>query len=204
MKNKEWIIGAGFFLLLMIAFAAYLYINTDISKKHFPILGNPGHVIGSFSLKDQDGASVTEKDLNDKVTVVEYFYTTCPGICPRMNANMDKLYKALKNRSGFQIFSYTINASYDKVPVMKKYSEQYDADSKIWKFLTGTQQEINNLAINDYLLGAVDSTLSSQFAHTQWWALVDQQRRIRGFYDGLKIKDVKKLEEDIPVLLAED
>jgi protein SCO1 len=204
MKNKIWIPIVVFFILLGGGFIYYLHASTPMFKKTLPVLGHPGHVIGPFSLQDQEGKTITEKDLNGKVTVVEYFFTTCTGICPRMNANMDKLYKAMKGTPNFQIFSYTVNPSYDKVPVLAKYAEQYNADPKVWKFLTGPRQEINDLAVNDYLLGAADSTISTQFVHTQWWALIDKQRQIRGFYDGLSMKDIKKLETtDIPSLLAE-
>lgn len=188
--------------VIIIGFFIYLFAGTHNGDVQLPILGNPGHTVGPFSFVDQAGDTVTQKDLNNRVTVVDFFYTTCPGICPRMNRNMDKLYETFKNDSSFQILSNTVDPDHDSVPVLEKYSEQYGASPGIWKFLTGKKSELYHVAVQQYLLSAADSTgVTSTFVHTQYFALVDQQRQIRGFYDGLKKGDLSKLRRDIRILL---
>src|SRR5699024_7588993 len=132
----------------------------------------------------------------------EYFYTRCVGICPRMNKNMDGIYETFKNTTGFQIISNTVDPSYDTPAVLKKYAEQYDADPIVWRFLTGPKKTLFHTAIRGYLLNAADSVgVNGQYVHTQWFALVDQNRHIRGFYNGLKATSLQKLKHDIRQLL---
>jgi protein SCO1/2 len=148
---------------------------------------------------------VTQNNLNGKVTVVEYFFTRCTNLCPRMNKNMDKIYEDFKNTPDFQILANTVDPAHDSVPVLAKYAEQWGANPKVWKFLTGPRDELFNVAINQFLLSVADSEhVTDQFVHTQYFALVDQQRRIRGFYDGLKQDDLTRLRKDIRTLLKED
>lgn len=188
--------------VIIIGFFIFIFVGTHNGDEQLPVLGNPGHTVGPFSFVDQVGDTVTQNDLNNRVTVVDYFYTTCPGICPRMNHNLDKIYEAFKSDSTFQILSNTVDPDHDSVPVLEKYSEQYGADPRTWKFLTGNKSQLYNVAIQQYLLSAADSTgVTSTFVHTQYFALVDQQRQIRGFYDGLKPADLSKLRKDIHILL---
>lgn len=202
MKRYIWIAGLGVFILFL--FAGFYYFTYVHQSDKLPVLGNPGHVVGDFSFTDQTGQPFTQQDMNGKVSVVEFFYTTCPDLCPRMNANMQKVYEKFKHTPGFEILSHTVNPDHDTPPVLAKYAEQYDADPKVWKFLTGPAPKIYSMAENDYLIGSVDSAhVSGLFVHSQWWALVDKHRRIRGFYDGTNPQDISKLEHDIPILLRE-
>ncbi|SFV32345.1 SCO family protein [Thermoflavifilum thermophilum] len=202
MKRYFWIAGLGIFILLL--FAGFYYFTYVHQSDKLPVLGNPGHVVGDFSFTDQTGQPFTQQDMNGKVSVVEFFYTTCPDLCPRMNANLQKVYEKFKHTPGFEILSHTVNPAHDTPPVLAKYAEQYDADPRVWKFLTGPAQKIYSMAENDYLIGSVDSAhVSGLFVHSQWWALVDKHRRIRGFYDGTNPQDISKLEHDIPILLKE-
>jgi protein SCO1/2 len=122
-----------------------------------------------------------------------------------MNKNMDRIYEEFKGTPGFQILSYTVDPAHDSVAVLAKYAEQWGADPKIWKFLTGSRKELFDVAIHQYLLSVADSLgVNDQFVHTQYFALVDGQRQIRGFYDGLKQDDLTKLKKDIHSLLEEE
>jgi protein SCO1/2 len=202
MKRYLWLAGLGFFIICL--FAGFYYFTFVHDNDKLPVVGNPGHVVGDFSFTDQTGKTFTAQDMNGKVSVVEFFYTTCPDLCPRMNANMDKVYEKFKHAPHFEILSYTVNPGHDTPPVLAKYAEQYGADPSVWKFLTGPASKTYSLAEHDYLIGSVDSAhVSGLFVHSQWWALVDQQRRIRGFYDGTSLDDIRKLEHDIYVLLKE-
>jgi protein SCO1/2 len=196
---------AGFFAVIIGIFYAFAYTDIKNAPTALPVLGNPGHKVGPFAFVDQQGDTVTQANLNGKVSVVEYFFTRCTNICPKMNRNMDKIYEDFKGTPGFQILSNTVDPEHDSVAVLAKYAEQWGADPKVWKFLTGPRDELFNVAIHGFLLSEADSEhVSDQFVHTQYFALVDQQRRIRGFYDGLKQDDLAKLRKDIRTLLKED
>ncbi|GAA4301373.1 SCO family protein [Compostibacter hankyongensis] len=203
--NRKITILIVFFVVLAGAFFLFLFRGTDYAKKSLPVLGNPGHKVGAFTFVNQEGDSITEKKLDGKVSVVEYFFTTCTGICPKMNRNMDQVYEKFKHTPGFQILSFTVDPAHDSVPVLAKYGEQWGADPRVWLFLTGDRNALFKVAVNQFLLSAADSAgATEQFVHTQFFALVDQDRRIRGFYDGLKQEQVSQLSDDIRALLQEE
>src|SRR5690625_4484692 len=199
--KKKWLYISPILILIGILYF-FIYSSIKKTKPALPVLGNPGHKVGSFSLIDQVGDTVTQDILSGKVSVVEYFYTSCTGICVPMNKNMGKVYEDLKDTPGFQIISNTVDPETDSVPVLAKYAEQWDANPEVWKFLTGSKEELFTTAVQEYLLNAADSIgVTGEYVHTNWFALVDQKRQIRGFYDGLKSSDMKKLEADIKQLL---
>ena len=173
------------------------------TKNKLPVLGEPGHMAGSFSFVNQDGILINEKSVENKVTLVEFFFTSCPSICPRMNENLKEVYKKFKPDTGFVILSHTVDPERDSVSVLKKYAQRYSADAPGWQFLTGDKNALYQAASRDYLLAAVDSG-NSNFIHTQYVALLDRQRRIRGFYDGTNKESVSKLASDIKTLLKDD
>lgn len=203
-KKSKTIYLISFFTVLVAVFYIFIFAGTDYGKENLPVLGNPGHTVGPFSFVDQQGDSVTQNNLNGKVTVVNYFFTRCTGICPKMNKNMDMIYETFKDTSDFQILSNTVDPGNDSVPVLAKYAEQWGASPKVWKFLTGPRKELFEVAVHQYLLSVADSLgVNDQFVHTQFFALVDRHRRIRGFYDGLQQDDLGKLKKDIRNLLEE-
>jgi len=190
------VVIGGFFIWMGPAIGA--------SASPLPVLGNPGHTIGDFSFLDQEGNTITRQTIRGKVCVVEYFFTTCTGICPKMNAAMEKVYDIFQHTPGFMILSHTVDPGTDSVPVLEKYAERFHADPKVWKFLTGPKKELYAMARKGYLLDASTGDGGpDDFVHTQMWALVDGQGRIRGFYDSLNPVDVKKLVTDVRSLLAE-
>ncbi len=192
----------AFFVVLITVFYVALFAGTDFGKRKLPVLGNPGHTVGPFSFVDQAGDTITEKALDGKVSVVEYFFTRCTGICPKMNKNMDLVYEEFKEEPGFQILSYSVDPSHDSVQVLERYAEQFGAKPEVWKFLTGDRAATFDVAVHQYLLNAADSAgVTEDFVHTQMFALVDGDRRIRGFYDGLDPDELKQLRKDIRLLL---
>lgn len=203
--SKKTIFIIVFFVVLV---GIFYVIAMSMSLKNtpaLPVLGNPGHTVGPFAFIDQQGDTVTQKDLNGKVTVVDYFFTRCTSFCPKMNANMDKIYEEFKNNPDFQIISNTVDPAHDSVPVLAKYAEQYGASPEVWKFCTGQRKELFDVAVHQYLLSVADSLgVNDQFVHTQYFALVDQDRQIRGFYNGLQPDDLNKLKKDIKILLKGD
>lgn len=202
--SKKIIFLASFFVILVAAFFVFIFAGTGYGKEPLPVLGNPGHTVGPFAFVNQEGDTITQQNLEGKVSVVEYFFTTCTGICPKMNKSMDKVYEEYKTTPGFQILSCTVDPAHDSVAVLAKYGEQWDADPRVWRFLTGDRKELFDVAVHQFLLSAADSAgVTEQFVHTQYFALVDQHRRIRGFYDGLEPDQVDKLIGDIDALLDE-
>ncbi|HLA59716.1 MAG TPA: SCO family protein [Puia sp.] len=195
---------AAFSMLAIVALGLIYFLSVAFGNKTtLPVLGERGHVAGAFSFVNQDGESITEKSVRNRVTVVEYFFTSCPSICPVMNANLKEVYEKFKTNPAFMILSHTVDPERDSVTVLKKYAARYDAESPGWQFLTGSKDSLYQRASKDYLLAVEDSSNSS-FIHTQYVALLDKKRQIRGFYDLTNKENVGKMTEGIQQLLKED
>ena len=226
--KKKWLIYLGFFGVLLVIFYLFLFKYIDTSKSKLAVINDN---VQTFSFTAQNGKTVTDRDIEGKVYVAEYFFTTCQGICPRMNANMRRVYDAFKNEPGFAILSHTCMPEVDSVPLMKAY-EQKMLNGKIdtskdgvyriaeqplantqplkstnWYFLTGDKKQLYKMARHSYMIddNRRDTTLKidDQFIHTQFFSLVDKQARVRGIYDGTKAGEVDQLILDIKDLLKE-
>jgi protein SCO1/2 len=167
-----------------------------------------GHKIGDFSFLDQDGNTITQRDVKGKVFVAEYFFTTCQTICPIMNKQMQRVHEAYKKNDKVNILSFTVNPEIDTVEQMKRYADEHKADGKKWHFLTGEKEKLYNLARKSFfVLKPAESQnlgdVGSDFIHTNNFVLVDQEMRIRGYYDGTNPKEVDRLIKDIDLLLNE-
>ena len=165
-----------------------------------------GHTIGDFAFLDQNGEVFSRKDVKGKVFVAEYFFTTCGTICPKMNAQMQRVQKEFKGNEKVEILSFTVNPEVDTVEQMKHYAEGHGADDKQWHFLTGKKEELYSLARRSFfvLKPAEAQNLGdagSDFIHTNNFVLVDKKGRIRGYYDGTSEKEVGTLLQDIQRLL---
>ncbi len=163
------------------------------------------HTIADFSFTNQNGKTITQKDYEGKIYVADFFFTTCGSICPIMTTNMIDVQKAFANNPKVMILSHTVTPEIDSVPVLKKYAlEKGVIDSK-WNLVTGDKKDIYSMARKSYLavkLGKPEELYD--MVHTENFVLVDAERRVRGFYDGTKKEEVKKLIEDINWLLTED
>jgi protein SCO1/2 len=192
-----------FFLLLFTGFYfALVKFVPGFGAPELPVLSN----VPPFSFDNQEARRITDKDLVGKVYVAEYFFTTCKGICPRMNVNMKRLSGDFANEPGFRILSYTVDPETDSVGRMKRYADSLGADPQRWWFLTGRKDSLYHLARNGYLLDDPKNNalnINEQFLHTQFVALVDKGGRVRKIYDGLKQDELSELEKDISVLLKE-
>lgn len=227
MKNKLWIY-LGFFAVLLLVFYLFIFRDYDFSASKLAVI-NPE--VPAFKFINHDGKQVTQADTDNKVYVAEYFFTTCKGICPKMNANMRRVFEKYKDEPRFLILSHTCMPEVDSVPVLKAYGQKMlagtltkseDGSYKIntsqlnnnqqlinsnWQFLTGPKKELYEMARQGYMIddGKPDSLqrIEDEFIHTQFFALVDKYRRVRGIYDGLKEDEVVKLMDDIDGLLKE-
>ena len=203
MNKKKILILAGFFVLLFVGF--YFALGQMIPGFGEPVLPVLNYV-PSFSFKDQEGRVVTEKDVAGKVYVAEYFFTTCRGICPKLNTNMKKLAMDYAHEPNFRLLSYTVDPETDSVARMKHYADSLGADPSRWFFLTGRKDSLYHLARSGYMLDDPKNNamnINEQFLHTQFLALVDKGGRVRKIYDGLKKDELDELEKDISTLLKE-
>src|SRR5690606_6416120 len=161
------------------------------------------HKIASFSFLNQEGETITNKDVEGKVYVADFFFTSCPTICPIMKKEMLRVYDAYKDSRDFQILSHTIDPSHDTVELLKDYAERLGVeDASTWHFLTGDQERIFEIGQTSYLSTAMeDKNAPGGLLHSGAFVLIDQEGHIRGVYDGTKEDQVDKLLADIPKLL---
>lgn len=200
MKKKLLWLGA-FIIVLLAGFYYFLFAGTDYYKAKLPVM----NYVQDFSFTDQDGKMLSQRNMEGKVYVTEYFFTTCQGICPKMNFNMKGVYEKFKNDPSFAIISHTCQPEVDSLPLLKQYSQKIGAGAN-WSFVTGSKDSLYRMARESYLLDNEKNNsinIKDQFIHTQFFALVDKQGRVRGIYDGLKKDEIEKLEKDIKDLLKE-
>ena len=201
--SKKLIVYIVFFTVLLGAFYYFLFKGTDNWKVKMPTLS----YVQPFHFTNQDGQIVSDSNVLNKVTVVEYFFTTCKGICPKLNTNMKEVYMLYKDEPDFQIFSHTCKPETDSVPVLKRYADSLKVDTKKWVFLTGRKDSLYQMARGSYLLDDPKNNvekIEDQFIHTQFFALVDRNGKIRGkIYDGLKALEVQQLKTDVGRLLKD-
>jgi protein SCO1/2 len=167
-----------------------------------------GHTIGNFSFQNQDNKTITQREIEGKVFVAEYFFTTCQSICPIMNDQMKRVQKEFKGNSKVKILSFTVDPDVDTVEQMKRYAQKQMAISGQWHFLTGKKEDLYSLARKSFFVlkpaeAQNQGDAGSDFIHTNNFVLVDQQKRIRGYYDGTSEKEVTELITDISRLLEE-
>jgi protein SCO1/2 len=204
MKRIWWYVG--FFVILIAGFWFFLFKDQDLSRSPLAVISDD---VGSFSFVNQNGQVITDKDVEGKVYVAEYFFTTCKGICPKMNANMKRVFDKFRDEKEFLILSHTCMPETDSVPLLKAYETKMlnGATNSNWNFVTGNKTELYKMARQGYKIdnNKPDSAqnISDQFIHTQFFALVDKEKRVRGIYDGLKEDEIQKLFGDIQGLLKE-
>ena len=162
------------------------------------------HKIAPFSLTNQNGLTVTEKDYMNKIYVADFFFTTCPSICPKMTENMGLIQENIKTDNQVLLLSFSVTPEIDSVQQLKSYAiEKGVIDSK-WNLLTGNKKEIYELARKSYLAVKTDGDGGEHdMIHTENFILVDPEKRIRGFYDGTDINAMDELLSDIKVLQME-
>jgi protein SCO1/2 len=185
-----------FFSLLVIGF--YLVVLT--------IIPHPKPDYPPFAFTNQDGKKVTEKDVAGKVYAVNYFFTTCKGICPKMNGNMLKVYEHFKNADGFLILSHTSDPEIDTPARLKRYADSLKVSTAKWIFLTGRKDSLYYLARFRYGIDDPANNVKNpaeDFLHTQFVALVDRKGKVTRVYDALKTAELNELITDADRLLRD-
>lgn len=196
--SKKALIYIVFFAVLVVAF--FLVVKQWIVRK------DTISVVQPFSFVNQDGQRFTNKDVEGKVYVAEYFFTTCPGICPTMNTNMNKVYKRFKGNKDFLILSHTCDPEQDSASQLKKYADSMQVDTRQWVFLTGRKDSLYTMARLSYTIDDPKNNLRNiddDFLHTQFWALVNRKGEVKKIYDGLKDEEINELMADIENMLKE-
>ncbi len=159
------------------------------------------HTIADFSLTNQNGEIISQEDYRDKIYIADFFFTTCPTICPIMTKNMADIQEKVINDPDVLLLSHSVTPNIDSVPQLKKYALEKGVMDKKWNLVTGDKKEIYELARKSYLAVKTDGDGGPyDMIHTENFILVDKERRIRGFYDGTKQEEIEKLLEDLKIL----
>lgn len=162
------------------------------------------HTIAPFSFLSQDSTIITEEYLKGKITIVDFFFTTCPTICPIMTTNMVELQKELKEIEGIQFLSHTVDPETDTPNKLKRYAQRRNANLKNWQFVTGPKEDLYTQGLRSYLVSTQEDALApGGFLHSSFFALVDQNLKLRGVYDGTNDEEIKKLKKDLNTLINE-
>ncbi len=208
MKNKSYI-GLSFIILIFGIYAIPKIVDKLKGNDLFEMGPAP-----SFVLKDQNNKTISNANYAGKVYVVEFFFTTCPSICPIMNKNMVGLQNDFFGNPNFGIASISINPENDTPEVLKAHAEKIGANSPNWHFLTGDKKYIYQIANKGFnLYAGENSKANGGFEHSGLFALIDKHGKIRcrkdaqdnpiPYYDGLDKKGVQQIKEDINKLLEE-
>ncbi len=161
------------------------------------------HTIADFSLINQNGDTVTQRDYEDKIYVADFFFTTCPSICPIMTENMATIQENILDEDEVLLLSHSVTPEIDSVAQLKKYALEKGVVDEKWNLVTGDKKQIYELARKSYLAVKTDGDGGPyDMIHTENFILVDKEKRIRGTYDGTDPKEIQKLLDDLEILKA--
>lgn len=192
----------------------------DNTPKRLPILGERDAVsrtvdgktvvdtvyntIPDFTFVNQNGDTTTQEAVKGKIYVTDFFFTSCPTICPVMKKQMIKVYDTFKANPEVAILSHSIDPQHDTPEVLHKYATDLGVEGTQWQFLTGPKEKIYEIGQGSYLVTAKeDKEAEGGYIHSGAFILVDKERRVRGMYDGTTEEGTQKLIKDMEVLLAE-
>ncbi len=192
MSRKTRFIIYGIVAVLLVI--TYLTKESN-SNSELPVLGT----IPEFYFTDSRDKKISRADLNGKVWVADFIFTTCTMACPVLTGNMNLVHKEFRNNDNVRIVSISVYPEYDTPEVLKEYASQYDANTNRWHFLTGPEENVQNVIKNGFKMGDYEDIIF----HSEKFALVDQKGRLRGYYSGMETEDVIRLKKDINKLLNE-
>lgn len=210
-NSNKWV---GLFLLLILPSIIYLYVSkADNNFIHLEIIGTEGHRISEFSFINQDADTITNKDMEGNIYIADFFFTSCPKICPVMTNNMRYVQKKLSIYPNVRFLSHTVNPKTDTPERLKEYAIKMRADLSNWDFVTGKKEDLYSIAADYFVNADKDSLAAGGFLHSEYFVIVDKEGRVRsgtdkqgnvvGVYDGTKDHQLKELIKDVKVLLAE-
>jgi len=209
-------------LIIILLLPALIYLLLSTGKHNFnrlqyygpreAVLNEEGkydtiyHKIPYFEFINQDGQKVSSDDLLGNIYVADFFFVTCPTICPKMATNMGYIQNKFSDKKDLKFISMTVNPEQDSVSVLKEYAQKVHADTKSWSFLTGDKEKIYAVAFNGFFVSTMrDSIAPGGFLHSQMLILIDRKGHIRGYFDGTIYSEMKKdLTDAIDILYKED
>lgn len=176
--------------------------GVDNPFQECPITDSVQHYIPDFNLTNQDGRSVGREKMNGKITIVDFFFTSCPSICPQMSLEMERVNDMFREEDEVQIMSFSIDPEYDTPDILNVYAAEHKAVAGKWDFLTGDKSAIYQLARCGFVIPTLDGLgIPDDFVHSDKFILVDQLGRIRGYYSGTSRDDVDLLILETKILL---
>lgn len=201
--SKKALFLVLFFVVLVIGFFfALSSFIPEFSKPKMAVIGT----VQPFAFTNQDGRTVTEKDIQGKVVAVNYFFTSCKSVCPRMNRNLKPVYERFKNNPDFLILSHTSDPGTDSAARLKHYADSMQVDTHKWIFLTGRKDSLYAAARHSYKIDDPKNYVVSaqdDFLHTQFIALVNKKGEVVKIFDGIKPSEMKEMEDAIAQLLKQ-
>jgi protein SCO1/2 len=201
-KNSIWLFVAAVIMVPVLVFALVSWYEHNYEP--LPVFVGADHRVGDFKMKSQHGDLVTGEAWNDKIVVVNFFFTHCPVVCPKMTRNLKTVQESFLNDKYVLIQSFTVDPERDSVNRLAVYASQFQIKDANWELLTGDKKEIYRLARKSFLVSATDGDGgANDFIHSDKLVLVDTEKRIRGYYDGTNenevaqlVKDIRKLEKE--------
>ncbi|HEX5111991.1 MAG TPA: SCO family protein [Saprospiraceae bacterium] len=201
-----------FFFSALLVIYLFSFESCSPEPKALPILGEREiengdtlfHEVPDMVLIDQDSQAFQLSKLGDKVVIADFFFTSCPSICPRVTKQMTRLYDHYKNDDRIVFVSHTIDQRNDSVPVLKQYAENLGVSNGNWKFVTGEKDSIRHLADNYFVSVVDDPSAPAGFDHSGRIILLDKNRHVRGFCEGTDPESVGGFFKTIDQLLSEE
>ncbi len=208
--------------ILVVPSVAYLILHTGKTNFTVPEIYGPKepvintingkqvvdtiyHTVGGFSLLSSDSTLITESVVDGKFSVVDFFFTSCTTICPRMTGQFMRIQDKFRDNNDVVLLSFTVDPEHDTPSILKQYSVKQKAIDNKWYFITGEKKVIYDLARNSYFATTLEGDGGpNDFVHSEKLVLVDKKKQIRGFYDGTDPYETKKLLEDLDILILED
>ncbi|MBT5721004.1 MAG: SCO family protein [Candidatus Marinimicrobia bacterium] len=181
--------------IVAVILAVTYFMKDGKPAKDLPVIGT----IPEFSFTDSKGNEINRQDLDGKVWVADFIFTTCTMACPVLTGNMNIVHKEFKNNDNVRIVSISVYPEYDTPEVLSEYASRYDANTDRWHFLTGPEQSVKDIILNGFKIGDYEDIIF----HSEKFALVDKKGQIRGYYSGMITEEMTKLKKDINILLEE-
>jgi len=200
--SRKTVFYVAFFIVLVLGF--YVAISSMIpgfSEKRFP----PISKVEPFAFTNQDGKQFTNNEMNGKVSVVNFFFTTCTSVCPRMNNNLKPIYQDFKSNEDVLFLSFTSDPMRDSAARLKHYADSMGVDTNKWIFLTGRKDSLYKAARYSFKIDDPANFVANNdvdFLHTQFVALVNRKGEVVKIYDGIKPSELKSMNDDIKNLLS--
>ncbi len=195
----------GMILLILCSCAA------EVQKTSLPIIGNRDfvdgdtiyHTIPSFNFVNQDNQAIDKSSFENKIYVADFFFTSCPSICPKMKAQMLRIYHEFENEDRMSIVSHTMDPVRDDVAKLKNYADKLGVSSKRWHFLTGDKDQLHDLADDYFNIVITDPEAPGGYDHSPYFVLVDKKGHVRSKCNGTDKDEVDEFMDDIRLLLNE-